>query len=69
MGINTHTPSTTLHVEGPAPVGNYLVAALPDASASGAGSIIFVSDETGGPVIAFSDGANWLRSTDRNIVG
>jgi hypothetical protein len=30
--------------------------------------MIFVPDETGGAVPAFSDGANWRRVTDRNIV-
>lgn len=37
-------------------------------SASPAGRLIFVSDETGGPVPAFSDGTNWRRVTDRAIV-
>jgi len=30
--------------------------------------MIFVSDETGGAVPAFSDCTNWRRCTDRNIV-
>lgn len=37
-------------------------------SAAPAGRLIFVSDETGGPVPAFSDGTNWRRVTDRAIV-
>jgi hypothetical protein len=45
---------------------SYNVAQLP--SASPAGQMIFVPDETGGAVPAFSDGANWRRVTDRNIV-
>lgn len=32
------------------------------------GSIIYVSDETGGGVLAFGDGAAWRRVTDRAIV-
>jgi len=32
------------------------------------GGIVFVNDEAGGAVIAFSDGANWRRVTDRAIV-
>jgi len=32
------------------------------------GQMIFVSDESGGSVIAFSDGQNWRRITDRNII-
>jgi hypothetical protein len=27
-----------------------------------------VSNETGGAVLAFSDGTNWRRVTDRNII-
>lgn len=42
------------------------VASLP--SAATAGSIVFVSDESGGPVLAFADGSQWRRVTDRAIV-
>ena len=45
---------------------SYTVATLP--SATTAGKLIYVSDETGGSIIAFSDGTNWRRSTDRAIV-
>ena len=45
---------------------SYVVDSLPDASI--AGGLIFVSDEVGGAVPAFSDGTNWLRVTDRAIV-
>jgi hypothetical protein len=50
--------------------GSYTVAGvgLPSASAAGAGADIFVSDEAGGAVIAFSDGTNWRRVTDRAVV-
>ena len=44
----------------------YTVNALPNAAQPG--QMIYVSDETGGPVMAFSDGANWRRITDREIV-
>jgi len=30
--------------------------------------MVIVSDETGGRVPAFSDGTNWRRVTDRNII-
>ena len=50
-------------------MGRYGVAALPDATATGAGSLIYVIDEIGGPVMVFSDGANWRRMTDRAVVG
>jgi len=33
-----------------------------------AGQMLFVTDETGGSVPAFSDGTNWRRVTDRQIV-
>jgi hypothetical protein len=37
-------------------------------SAAIAGAMIYVTDETGGPVPAFADGTNWRRVTDRAIV-
>jgi hypothetical protein len=30
--------------------------------------IVYVYDEVGGPTLAFSDGTNWRRVQDRNIV-
>jgi hypothetical protein len=45
--------------------GSFTVATVPSAATAGAGAIIYVSNETGGAVIAFSDGANWKRVTDR----
>ena len=47
-------------------VARYAVAGLP--SAANSGQIIYVTDETGGAVLAFSDGTNWRRVTDRAIV-
>jgi hypothetical protein len=41
---------------------------VPSASAAGAGAMIHVSNESGGAVPAFSDGANWLRVTDRAVI-
>jgi hypothetical protein len=46
---------------------SYTVATLPSVSTY-AGSMIYVSNETGGATIAFSDGTNWRRVQDRNIV-
>lgn len=60
--------------EGPFPIQGYDKADLPAAPEWGAisgdtfSSIVFVSDEAGGPVLAFSDGTNWRRVTDRAIV-
>ena len=45
----------------------YLVATVPSATAA-EGAVIYVSNETGGAVLAFSDGTNWRRVTDRAIV-
>ena len=42
---------------------SYTVAGVPSA-ADNTGQIIFVSDESGGPTIAFSNGTNWLRVID-----
>ena len=68
IGIGIAAPTTTLHVAGPARVGTYAVAALPSAATSGAGAIVFVSNESGGAVLAFSDGIAWRRVTDRAVV-
>ncbi len=43
----------------PARLPNYTVAQLPSASAAGAGAIVYVTNASGGPVIACSDGTNW----------
>jgi len=45
----------------------YTVATLPPA-ANNLGGQIFVSNESGGAVPAFSDGTNWRRVTDRAVV-
>ncbi len=42
------------------------VSDLPPVTPSGC--VIYVSDETGGAVLAFSDGTNWRRVTDRAVV-
>ncbi len=46
---------------------NYALAELP-APVGHAGSIVYVADEVGGAVLAFSDGAAWRRVTDRVVV-
>jgi hypothetical protein len=45
---------------------SYTTTTLP--SAAVAGAMIYVTNETGGPVPAFADGTNWRRVTDRTIV-
>jgi hypothetical protein len=49
----------------PLQLATFTVATLPAATA---GRLIYVSDESGGSVVAFSDGTNWRRLTDRAIV-
>lgn len=66
IGSNA-TPACKLDVAGPVRVAGYTVTTLPPASA-GAGQIIYVSNEAGGAVLAFSDGASWRRVTDRAVV-
>jgi hypothetical protein len=45
----------------------YTVATVPAAS-SNQGKIIYVSDETGGATLAFSDGSDWRRVQDRAVI-
>lgn len=45
---------------------SYTVGTLP--SAATAGLLIYVTDEAGGAMPAFSDGTNWRRITDRAVV-
>lgn len=56
-----------LHVGGPVGLKSYTVASVPAANVA-AGQTIYVSNESGGAVLAFSDGTNWLRVTDRAII-
>jgi len=52
---------------GPVVLQSYTVAGVP-AAASYTGGMIYVSNETGGAIPAFSDGTNWRRVTDRAII-
>lgn len=47
---------------------SFTVANAPSALRAGEGAMIYVSDETGGGVIAFSDGSDWRRVTDRQVI-
>ncbi|MBD3665145.1 DUF2793 domain-containing protein [Sulfitobacter aestuariivivens] len=53
---------------GPVGLPSFTVATLPAAGTAGAGAQLYVSDEAGGAVPAFSDGTSWRRVTDRAIV-
>jgi hypothetical protein len=47
---------------------SFTVAGLPAPATAGAGRLVYVSNESGGAVPAFSDGAAWRRVTDRAVV-
>lgn len=57
---------------GPTLAKGYTVATVPSAAEWSDGTTfsayIYVSDETGGATIAFSDGTNWRRVQDRAII-
>lgn len=57
-------------MEAPLPLASYEVADLtgPLAASNWPGAAIYVSNETGGATLAFSDGTNWRRVQDRNVV-
>lgn len=46
---------------------SYTVATVPTASGL-TGAMIYITDEVGGAIPAFSDGTNWRRVTDRAII-
>ena len=52
----------------PTKLPSYTVATAPSAATVGAGGMIYVSDESGGAVPAFSDGTDWRRATDRAVI-
>ena len=54
----------SIQLQLPPRVPSYNVAGVPSASTLGAGSIIYVSNESGGATLAFSDGTNWKRVSD-----
>lgn len=57
---------------GPFLIRGYTVASAPSPAEWSDGteytSLIYVSDETGGATLAFSDGTNWRRVQDRAII-
>jgi hypothetical protein len=61
-----HTWALAQTFSAPPVVPSYTVAGVP--SASPAAQVAYISNETGGAVLAFSDGTNWRRVTDRAIV-
>lgn len=49
------------------PQTNFTVATLPDATKN-EGRQVYVSDETGGATLAFSNGTDWVRAYDPSTV-
>lgn len=62
LGLSVATDATLL-----IQAKTYTVATLPTASSYPRG-IIYVSNETGGGTLAFSDGSDWRRVQDRAVV-
>lgn len=46
----------------------YTVSGVPAAATLGEGAMVYISNEAGGAVPAFSDGTNWRRVTDRAVI-
>lgn len=65
--LNGTTEATAIIASLPFVAASYTVATVPSAATYVRG-LIYVSNESGGAVIAFSDGTNWRRVTDRAIV-
>jgi len=68
VGIGAENPGAELEVAGAIKPGSYTVSTAPSAALKGAGAMIYVSDESGGPAPAFSDGANWRRMSDGTVI-
>lgn len=68
QGNTRRLQATAGRLDASVPVGfpAYTVAGVP--SASPAGQMVYVSNEAGGAVMAFSDGTNWRRVTDRAVI-
>ncbi|MEM1287371.1 MAG: DUF2793 domain-containing protein [Pseudomonadota bacterium] len=59
VAVGHTAPTCSLHVAGPARIGQYTVATLPNASTIGAGGMAYVSDHNSAPALAVSDGSAW----------
>lgn len=60
---NGFVGDVTGDVVGAIKVPTYTVAGAPSAATAGAGTVIYVSNgAAGSPILAFSDGTDWLRS-------
>ena len=63
----TLSPATQILNDAPMRLMSRTVAQLSALTAT-AGAIVYVSNETGGAVVAFYDGTDWRRVTDRVVV-
>jgi hypothetical protein len=68
VAIGGYAHSAKLYVDGAIRPKGFTVATLPVASTEGSGAMIFVSDDSGGATMAFSDGSSWRRVQDRAVV-
>jgi hypothetical protein len=66
VGMGVAAPQVALDVGGPVGLKSYTVTGLPPANP--AGQLVFVPDESGGPVVAFADGTTWRRVADGGVV-
>lgn len=66
--IGSGTPTTKFEVDGPIKCASYTVATVPAAATVGAGTQVYVTNETGGATPAWSDGATWRRASDRAAI-
>lgn len=64
---NTSVQDGTEVPTAPVRLNTYVKSALPSAALF-TNSLIMVSNDTGGITPAFSDGTNWRRTADRNII-
>jgi hypothetical protein len=67
LGLGTAATQDIANLTVPPVLPTYTVSTLPDVAVYARG-LIYVSNETGGAVVAFSDGTNWRRVTDRAVV-
>lgn len=68
VGIDTYWPTAKLDVGGAVRIGQVKRADLPSPSETGAGAMLYVSDNPGGPVPVFSDGTNWRTIHNRAVL-
>jgi hypothetical protein len=67
LGLGTMATQSIAGLTAPIVLAAYTVGTVPAAATSTRG-LIYVTDESGGAVPAFSDGTNWRRVTDRAVI-